>query len=239
MRSLSGPEANILINKSSRACLADFSLVTIVSDQSTVISSWIEGGSIPWMSPELLDPGRFGLEETRPTKESDCYALGMVIYEVFSGKTPFAPHKGPTVIVKVMEGKRPRRSQGHEGQLFTDVVWGLMKLCWEAQPGNRPSAETALLRLEESPPPLGRIPNVDEGAKTDGGDPSDVTAGESSMFSPFRLRLTPPQLSLWFVVPLTIRGGNRPPVPQHHPSHWPSPDPSMLSPVPPFVAGSR
>jgi len=37
------------------------------------------------MSPELLDPDRFGMpqsEENRPTKQSDCYALGMVIYEV-------------------------------------------------------------------------------------------------------------------------------------------------------------
>jgi len=35
------------------------------------------------MSPELLDPGSFGEHATgRPTKQSDCYALGMVIYEV-------------------------------------------------------------------------------------------------------------------------------------------------------------
>jgi len=38
------------------------------------------------MSPELLDPERFGLpdspEANRPTRRSDCYALGMVIYEV-------------------------------------------------------------------------------------------------------------------------------------------------------------
>jgi len=37
------------------------------------------------MSPELLDPERFGMPESegnRPTRQSDCYALGMVIYEV-------------------------------------------------------------------------------------------------------------------------------------------------------------
>lgn len=39
------------------------------------------------MSPELLDPERFGIPESegdRPTRQSDCYALGMVIYEVGS-----------------------------------------------------------------------------------------------------------------------------------------------------------
>jgi len=34
------------------------------------------------MSPELLDPERFGASDDRPTKQSDCYAFGMVVYEV-------------------------------------------------------------------------------------------------------------------------------------------------------------
>ena len=37
------------------------------------------------MSPELLDPERFGACDDRPTKKSDCYALGMVVYEVCLG----------------------------------------------------------------------------------------------------------------------------------------------------------
>ena len=38
-------------------------------------------GTFRWTSPELLDPPRFA-SDGRPTRESDCYALGMVIYEV-------------------------------------------------------------------------------------------------------------------------------------------------------------
>jgi hypothetical protein len=34
------------------------------------------------MSPELLFPGMFGFDNNEPTKQSDCYAFGMVIYEV-------------------------------------------------------------------------------------------------------------------------------------------------------------
>jgi hypothetical protein len=37
------------------------------------------------MSPELLDPELFRIPQSegdRPTRQSDCYALGMVIYEV-------------------------------------------------------------------------------------------------------------------------------------------------------------
>ena len=38
-------------------------------------------GTIRWMSPELLDTVHFG-SDGLPSRESDCYALGMTIYEV-------------------------------------------------------------------------------------------------------------------------------------------------------------
>ena len=46
------------------------------------VMSHMEGGTIRWMSPELLYPAMFGFDNSRPTKQSDCYAFGMVIYEV-------------------------------------------------------------------------------------------------------------------------------------------------------------
>jgi len=88
---------NILVNKERRACIADFGLSTISgvtkyagASVTSLISndtlmSFTGGGTLRWMSPELLDPERFGVsksEDDRPTGQSDCYALGMVIYEV-------------------------------------------------------------------------------------------------------------------------------------------------------------
>ena len=55
--------------------MAELSTVLL---SETVVSS---GGTFCWMSPELLDPQTFG-SDGRPTRESDRYALGMVIYEV-------------------------------------------------------------------------------------------------------------------------------------------------------------
>lgn len=55
-----------------------------MTDLSTVVLSKTaisSGGTLSWMSPELLDPPRF-VSDGCPTRESDCYALGMVIYEV-------------------------------------------------------------------------------------------------------------------------------------------------------------
>jgi len=45
------------------------------------VTSVSPGGTFCWMSPELLDPMHFG-SDGHPTREADCYALGMVIYEV-------------------------------------------------------------------------------------------------------------------------------------------------------------
>jgi len=149
MCSSTSPKENILIINSNHACLADFSLLTIVSDQLAVTSSWTDCGSVPWMSPELIDPERFGFEESQPTRASDCYALGMVIYEVLSGKRPFAPNSLPVVIRMIVEGKRPGRPQGRSGELFTNIIWEVVEHCWEVQPGDRINAKEVLLGLED------------------------------------------------------------------------------------------
>jgi serine/threonine protein kinase len=75
------------------------------------------------MSPELLDPDRFDLKDSQPTKESDSYSLGMVIYEVLSGKTPFAQWNEWIVMRKVIEGERPVKPEGAEGARFAGNLW--------------------------------------------------------------------------------------------------------------------
>lgn len=107
------------------------------------------------MSPELLYPGLFGFNDSRPTKGSDCYALGMVILEVLSGKTPFSGDKDYIVMRKVIDGERPGRP---EVVWFTDDLWRTLERCWLPQPGDRPTAELVLeclgpLSATWQPPP--------------------------------------------------------------------------------------
>jgi len=101
------------------------------------------------MGPELLSPQQFGLKDSRPTKRSDCYALGMVVYEVLSGHIPFHLDADLVVFGRVVEGKRPGRPQGIEGAWFTDGVWELLERCWARQPDGRPRIGDALQSLEE------------------------------------------------------------------------------------------
>ena len=145
-------KANILIDETGRACLADFGLVTIISDATSLVSSSspTHGGTYRWMSPELFCPEDFGLEDSRRTKHSDCYALGMVIYEVLSGQVPFSRYDTYAAIVKIGRGERPGRPQGAERKLFTDVVWRVLECCWASKRDDRPSIEDVLQVLEEA-----------------------------------------------------------------------------------------
>ena len=144
-------KANILIDETGCARLADFGLLTIISDPANFLSSssCTQGGTARWMSPERIVPQEFGLKDGRPTESSDCYSLGMVIYETISGNPPFHEHRDITVSVKVLKGEYPPR-----GTEFTESLWKLLEMCWAFQPNNRPRIEDVLQHLESVSIPL-------------------------------------------------------------------------------------
>ena len=76
-------QSNILVDNTGTARLADFGLLTMADLSTHPLSVTIVSsvGTFRWMSPELLDPSRYS-SNGRPSRESDCYALGMVIFEV-------------------------------------------------------------------------------------------------------------------------------------------------------------
>ena len=156
-------EAHILINRNGHACIADSGLFGINFDQAIYLKPFspIKYCGPRWTSPELIDPEMFGLDGC-PTRESDCYALGMVIYEVLSGQVPFYWHGGPAVILKVLGGGRPEKPQGMQGAWFTDELWGLLERCWKRQPHNRPSIKTLLEYLEGVVPRPQHHPDTQE-----------------------------------------------------------------------------
>ena len=94
------------------------------------------------MGPELLVPENFGLDRTRLTKSSDCYALGMVIYETISGNVPFHEFMDMVVATRVIQGKHPSRCA-----VFPEDVWTTMESCWTFQPHDRPGISDILQRL--------------------------------------------------------------------------------------------
>ena len=73
------------MNDESVPLIADFGLMSIMKDPETVLETHTSVGGIGtprWSAPEVLDPPSFGFKYCQPSKESDCYSLGMTIYEV-------------------------------------------------------------------------------------------------------------------------------------------------------------
>jgi len=189
---------NILIDQDGRARLADFGLLTIVLDSAhhTSSSTPKSAGTTRWMSPELLDPERFGLGDGRPTKCSDTYALGMVILEVLTGKPPFPNCNGMIVMRKVVEGERPGRPQGREEAWVTDDLWEMLEQCWLPQPERRPTIDAVLQCVEQGSRAWQPLPpDSDDCAQSDSDDQSRFTLShdpsvEPSMFLHLVLHLT-------------------------------------------------
>ena len=81
------PQDNILVNQAGRACLTDFGTSTVVGADARLDPLDLNlldvdyGGSIVSRRARRASPELLNLN-FRPTKESDVYALGMVIYEV-------------------------------------------------------------------------------------------------------------------------------------------------------------
>ena len=135
-----------MIDQTCHARLADFGLLTVVSDSIKLFSSsatQAHGGTLRWMSPELIAPEKFGFKASCPTRSSDCYSLGMVAYEAFSGDIPFHETPDLAVFLKVVEGKHPSRVVG-----FTDDLWEMMEQCWMSHPDLRPNVERVLEYFE-------------------------------------------------------------------------------------------
>ena len=177
-------QANILINQDCRACLADFGLSTVTGVQTRAVTgsfvsvlsndsvmSFTHGGSIRWMSPELIIPQRYGVEGNRPTKMSDCYALGMVIYEVgvsvgdfklqvlkcaqvLCGYVPYHDMpRGLAIMTAISEGVRPEKPENAMDLGFTEALWETVEKCWAGDRSARPDVKEILSCLSGTPLP--------------------------------------------------------------------------------------
>ena len=144
-----------------------------------------------WMSPELIAPEQFGFKNSRPTKASDCYALGMVIYETVSGNLPFHKHTDLAIALKVLEGERPPRGPG-----FVEGLWTMLEQCWASQPNDRLRVENVQRCLEVlisswSPPGADARTDTDSDDRESTSGSSGVSNEEISMAAIERSTITP------------------------------------------------
>jgi len=148
-----------------RACLADFGFMTMVLDpgQPMSCSTQLEGGTVMFMSPELLVPSRFGFTESIPTPEADIYAFGLVIYQVcdrdsrypqfayifqvLTGKLPFPRLGMVEMALGVVQGVRPTKPENDSAIGFSDSLWSFVQRCWDGEMKLRPKVAEVVSQL--------------------------------------------------------------------------------------------
>lgn len=136
---------NILVDENEKACLADLGLTGLqYEDKSEFIAgTTVFASTRRWTAPEIFDPERFGMSQSRLTKESDVYAFSMVLWEIFTGTNPFVDlprglsnHKITSFIV---DGHRMQRPVQATSLGLSDEMWAIMERCWTHEPSGRPS----------------------------------------------------------------------------------------------------
>jgi len=102
-------------------------------------------GSLLWMPPEMI-------KEKLWSEKTDIYALGMVMYEIMSGKLPFHEMMGGSIhdlVTGIVDGRRPNLADIKDGD---PQLIHIMQRCWHSDPEKRPTARRILRALRPQSP---------------------------------------------------------------------------------------
>ncbi|KIN92659.1 hypothetical protein M404DRAFT_109674, partial [Pisolithus tinctorius Marx 270] len=120
---LKGP--NVLVSSDRRALLSDFGLSALNESTFSMTTVAIRGGSRRWMAPELFN-------DCPASKESDMWAYGMTILELFTRSRPFHDCRNDaSVMRRIVEGNLPARPAEKSTQFrLSDAWWEICISCW-------------------------------------------------------------------------------------------------------------
>ena len=97
---------------------------------------------------------------SRPTKRSDIYSMGMVIYEVsilryksgriidvaqvLTDKIPFYEHNEYAAMTRILQGEPPKKPIFSITRGYTQELWDMTTSCWDVEPTKRPTVDRVL-----------------------------------------------------------------------------------------------
>ncbi len=123
---------NIMMNKRGQVVIMDFGL-SAIADQLT--GAEVRNGTPAYMAPEQL-------KGAEVTARSDIYALGLVLYEIFTGKQPFEGQSVKQLLEQQESGHLPSMTSGTAD--VDPAVEKAVRRCLEADPAKRPSSALAV-----------------------------------------------------------------------------------------------
>ena len=130
---------NVMVLKNGSAKVTDFGIARLMSQSNTLTKEAL--GSVHYISPEQAKGGRVD-------NRSDLYSLGVVMYEMMTGRAPFDGDSPVAVAIQHINGGATMPSV-----LNPNIPGGLEQIimkCMATDPAQRYSSATALLYdLEE------------------------------------------------------------------------------------------
>ncbi len=176
---------NIMLNKRGEPVIMDFGLAA-VTDQLTGAEARI--GTPAYMSPEQL-------RGDEVTAKSDIYALGLVLFEIFSGKRAY---EARTVgdLLKLQEGAQMSSLTSLAADIDPQVE-KVIKRCLNPAPSQRPASPLAVSAALPGGDPLAA-------ALAAGETPSPELVASSGKTEGMDLRYSIPMLALVLIVVIAL-----------------------------------
>ena len=162
--------ANIMLDGRGRVRIMDFGLATVSLDARTDDA---RAGTPAYMSPEQIAGGEI-------TAQSDLYSLGLVLYEIFTGKRPFES-KTFDEMIRQRESSAPTLPS-HYVKEIDPLIERVILRCLERAPAKRPTSALQVAAALPGGDPL-------EAALAAGETPSPemvAAAGEEGMLQPWK-----------------------------------------------------
>ena len=128
--------ANVLLTDEGQPMLLDFNLSENI--QAAGAAGARVGGTLPYMAPEHLTAylGRPAVVDAR----SDLYSLGVLLYELLTGRCPFEKPGGPlerVLPIMIEDRLRPPPSARSLNPGATPAVESILRRCLEPDPARR------------------------------------------------------------------------------------------------------
>ncbi|KAK3912767.1 Serine/threonine-protein kinase mos [Frankliniella fusca] len=127
---------NVIVENCSDSCkLCDFGCSSPIGAERPYLQ-----GTVGYAAPEVL-------QGFKPTTAADVYSLGITMWQLISGISPYKGHREHTVIYKVVTDEyRPEVPTASYPQDEKYLL--LIQKCWLQQPQCRPSIDQVLEELE-------------------------------------------------------------------------------------------
>jgi tetratricopeptide (TPR) repeat protein len=135
--------ANVLLTDDGQPMLLDFNLSEDPRRQASAAAR--VGGTLPYMAPEQLEAFQTGRRAV--DGRSDLYALGLIGFELLTGRYPFPSHPGPAhaVHARLLEDRRrPPPQLRPFNKAVSPAAEAVVRRCLEPDPQRRYPTARAL-----------------------------------------------------------------------------------------------